>query len=51
MFDEVYIIGVEPRLEVLCTKYAMPAHTISLSTVESDGLFWAERCDLQGRSL
>ncbi len=29
MFDEVYIIGVEPRLEVLGMKHAMPAHPIS----------------------
>jgi hypothetical protein len=51
MFDEVDIIGVEPRLEVLGMKYAMLAHPISFFTVESDGLFRTERCDLLGGPL
>jgi hypothetical protein len=46
MFDEVDIIGVEPRLEVLGMKDATPAHPISFPQS-----FWAERCDLQGGPL
>jgi hypothetical protein len=51
MFDEVYIIGVDPRLEVLGMKYAMPAHPISFPRSNPIDLFRAERCDLQGGLL